>query len=67
MEDDYPELVFRASLADLEITHLHMDRILLPIYEPIVRSRVPPLYPMEEFFMENYIFIEKNFTFREVN
>ncbi|XP_050695667.1 protein O-linked-mannose beta-1,2-N-acetylglucosaminyltransferase 1-like isoform X2 [Eriocheir sinensis] len=67
MGDDYPELVYRASLTDLEITHRHMDRILRSVYEPIIRIRVQPLDPIEEFVMENYVFINKTFTFREIN
>lgn len=63
--EDYPRLVYTASPEDVEQTRRHIDAIMQHVHVPDIRRRVPPLGPMEEFTMENYIVINMTFTYRE--
>ncbi|XP_063867551.1 protein O-linked-mannose beta-1,2-N-acetylglucosaminyltransferase 1-like isoform X2 [Scylla paramamosain] len=64
--EDYPRLVYTASLKDVEQTHRHVDNIMQHVHVPDIRRRVPPFEPVEEFTMENYIVINMTFTYREI-
>ncbi|XP_045127503.1 protein O-linked-mannose beta-1,2-N-acetylglucosaminyltransferase 1-like isoform X2 [Portunus trituberculatus] len=64
--EDYPRLVYTASLKDVEQTRRHIDDIMQHVHVPNIKRRVPPFEPLEEFAMENYIFINTTFTYREI-
>lgn len=65
--EDYPQLVYRASLEDVEKTRRRIDSIMQHTFAPVIKRRVPPFDTLEEFLMENYVSINMTYYYREIN
>ncbi|XP_069950931.1 protein O-linked-mannose beta-1,2-N-acetylglucosaminyltransferase 1-like [Cherax quadricarinatus] len=65
--EDYEEVVYQATGNDTLITQQHMDTIFRQQLAPVLRTRIIPRSPHDEFLMQNYLLIDNPTVFREIH